>query len=98
MTVLSPPTINTNRFSWHSAEKLFIAEASDLQLNLGRVYDDACDIGFSLESARTGDTLVCAETAHERDGEGDLLWTEFTPLNARGYPTPELFTVRIVND
>lgn len=95
MAVLSPPRISTAAFTF--AGGMFAADASDLtgQLRLGRVYDDACDEGFTLVSHRTSREVVFALHHEERDREGDLLYTEFRPASPhqRG-----IAPVRIYND
>jgi len=98
MAVLSPPAVSTAQFTWDPAERLFVAEASSLSLQLGPVYDDACDVGFTLREERTGATFVVAHEGAERDAEGDLLWTQFIPVDARGPLDDPPFEVRVYND
>lgn len=71
--ILTPTPISSSRFSFKG--NTFSAEASDFggRLKLGRVFDDACDEGFSIVSAKTGKIAVFALYDHEEDGEGDLV-------------------------
>jgi hypothetical protein len=71
--ILTPNPISSSRFSFKG--NTFLAEASDFgrNFNLGRVYDDACDEGFSIVSVKTGKVAVFALYNHEEDGEGDLV-------------------------
>lgn len=71
--LLTPTPIISSKFSFKN--NTFVAEASDFgrNLDLGRVYDDACDEGFSIVSAKTGKIAVFALYNHEEDNEGDLV-------------------------
>jgi hypothetical protein len=71
--LLTPNPISSTRFSFEG--NTFSAEASDFgrNISLGRVYDDACDEGFSIVSAKTGKIAVFALYNHEEDAEGDLV-------------------------
>lgn len=90
--LLKPASVSTNRFSyWHG---MFVAEASDLPA-FSRVWDDACDVGLTLVSARTGREIVCAVDHIERDLEGETRWWDLKPIN---YNERNLFNVRVYND
>lgn len=94
--LLNPAPVSTARFQWDGQR--FSAEISDLP-GFGRVYDDACDEGLTLVSARRpGEQIVFAVTHIERDREGDLLYWDLAP--AFGQPTAWscTFTVRVFND
>jgi hypothetical protein len=71
--LLNPSPICSSKFSFKNNQ--FTAEASDFGRNfdLGRVYDDACDEGFTIVSEKTGKGAVFALYNHEEDGEGDLV-------------------------
>lgn len=71
--LLTPNPISSSRFTFSG--NTFVAEASDFgrDLKLGNVYDDACDEGFSIVSAKTGRAAVFALYNHEEDGEGELV-------------------------
>ena len=59
--MLAPSPVSSNKFFFNKSSGTFIAEASDLQgFRLGRVYDDACDEGFSIVSEKTGKSAVFA--------------------------------------
>lgn len=100
--ILTPTRVSTDRFTRVQVDSPFptflVAEESDLgrDFRLGRVYDDACDVGFTLVSARTGREIVMAlEDEHRDPREGELLYTDFVPArrDERG-----LVTVRLYND
>jgi len=71
--ILTPNPISSSRFTFKG--NTFSAEASDFGRNfkLDRVYNDACDEGFSIVSTKTGKVAVFALYNHEEDGEGDLV-------------------------
>lgn len=71
--ILTPTPISSSRFSFKG--NTFSAEASDFgrRLELGRVFDDSCDEGFSIVSVKTGKIAVFALYNHEEDSEGDLV-------------------------
>ena len=57
--ILNPSPISSTRFTFKG--HTFSAEASDLRgIRLGRVYDDACDEGFTIVSEKTGKSAVFA--------------------------------------
>ena len=70
--LLTPNPVLSNKFSFKG--NTFTAEASDLGKNfdLARVYDDACDEGFSIVSVKTRKVAVFALYDHDEDAEGDL--------------------------
>ena len=71
--LLKPTPVSSSLFSFK--DNTFAAEASDFGpgYKLGRVYDDACDEGFSIVSAKTGNVAVFALYNYQEDGEGELL-------------------------
>lgn len=82
MTVLMSTQSSTRQFSYDAATSTFSAEVSSTN-GLHRVYDDACDVGLTLVSSRTGREVVFVVTDEHRDGEGDVThWT----LRALGAP------------
>lgn len=60
MSKLSIPLFNTKQFFYRKESSCFVAEISDLPEGpfMGQVYDDACDMGFMMESERTGKKLL----------------------------------------
>lgn len=65
----------TRNFTYYTRERCFVAEMSTLDQGgrrsiWERVYPDACDIGITLVSHRTGEevTYVLTETKHTADG------------------------------
>jgi hypothetical protein len=91
---LHPTTISTNAFTYVAAERIFAGEASSLPAP-SRVYDDACDTGYTLVSAKAGSEIIIAAHNDVRDNEGDLLYTDYRPIKR---DWADRFTVRIFND
>ena len=104
IVLLRPPAISTAAFTLTNdpeTGKMFVEEDSTLRANgfdLGQVYDDAADVGFTLTSSRTGDSVICVET-HLEVRDGDVLYWDYTPVLASGRvdPSPK-FIVRVFND
>lgn len=99
MALLTPSPISTSLF--HYEDGLFTAEASDLprDFRLGPIYDDACDVGFTLVSARTGKTRVFAFQRTIYDPrEGEKLWDEFALVTDGSGRTDPSLRVQIYND
>jgi len=81
------PVHDSNKFSWDPKDQTFATEASTLvsrgQGFLGRIYDDACDIGFDIKSVRTGEKKLFYLAETHKDAEGDVThWTFVSRSNA----------------
>lgn len=74
MTILHPAPISMRQFSYDPSTRTFTGEISSTH-GFGRVYDDACDEGLTLVSAKTGREVVfVVERTEYRDGE-IVSWT-----------------------
>ena len=99
MTALAPPVLSTDQFTWVAAANELVAEASDLGDYVGRLFDDAADVGFNLVSARTGAVVTYSLEHDEYDAEGDLLSTVFAAVDENAMPRERsLPQVRVLND
>lgn len=78
MTLLRPCPIHTSRLNYNARERVFSEEESTIGAP-GRVYDDACDLGYTLVSARTGREVVFAQTFTSRDIGGDVAFWVYEP-------------------
>lgn len=97
--------VRSSEFTWNAATRAFVTDASDYghQARLfARLYADACDVGFVLVSARTGEEapFYLDESATERDGDGDVQSWTFRPIDAAVRRNPGLrgVVVRVFND
>jgi hypothetical protein len=93
MALLSPTRIGTQHFTWVPDKSLFVAEDSSLP-RPSRVWDDACDEGYTLVSERTGEELVIALEHVERSEDGIAHW-DYQPIAATFH---NRFIVRVFND
>lgn len=93
MSVLKPSRVSTDAFTFIPERNVFVAEASDLP-PFERVFDDACDEGLTLVSAKTGREIVFAVHREVSNGEGELLYWELRAAT----PNESAVTVRVFND
>jgi hypothetical protein len=91
-------------FSYDPVDKEFRAEASDLgNRHLQRFYDDACDVGFSIKSSRTGNVVdyVMTDVTYHLDGEDrEIFCWKYTPSaeSERKFPSCKGTKALIWND
>lgn len=95
---------STNQFKYKSSTKTLISEASDLDnRHLERLYDDACDVGFSVKSERTGKVVTFvmqSPTYHEQGEDRELIGWQYVPTSEsfRNVPECQGMTAIIFND
>lgn len=78
------PELSTNLFMWHKHKRTFTAEASTLRdQHLSRFFDDACDVGFIMQSERTGRRMGFILSG-EQKRDGDIIAWEFIAYELRG--------------
>ena len=71
--LLNPCKISSKMFSFKDMK--FVAEISQIRnLNFGKVFDDASDIGFTIVSEKTGKCAVFAMNKIDTDGEDIYGW------------------------
>ena len=93
--ILTPPAVSTENLMWHAETSTFVAEASDLGVGFGRVYDDACDVGLTLVSRYVDrQPIVMVVNHEERDADNDVLYWDLVSADFK----PIGFTVRVYND
>lgn len=86
--LLHPSIIITNAkgMVYHPGSRSFSIEASMLgatKVEPSRVYNDACDEGFTLVSHRTGDEVIVALDRVDYNGDDVLAW-EYASIWPRG--------------
>ncbi len=93
--------VYSKQFDWNPETKTFTSEMSQLGkgFQLERIYPDACDVGFTMISLRTGYDVKFVETARDMIGE-DLggQWFEPTQDSLRRFPKMRGVKVLIIND
>lgn len=87
-TLPNVPVHSYTSFTW--AGSVGTAEVSDFNAaNLaGRLYADACDVGFFVQGNRR--KVLFSEASVERNGEGEIV--------AWCYESSEGFKIRVFND
>lgn len=71
MSTLYPAPVSTRQFHFDKDARLFIGEISSTH-GFGRVWNDSCDEGLTLVSARTGKHVTFAIVETIRDADGDI--------------------------
>jgi len=92
---------SSKKFSYDSETKEFVAEASDLDnRHLERIYYDACDVGLTIISDKTGFAVTYYMANEYTDAEGDVThWTYFpTTESIRTVPACIGTSVTVFND
>jgi hypothetical protein len=74
--ILRPAPVQISTFTWDPRTRTLSAEASELP-PFGRVYDDACDVGFTVLGHHA--EVVFALQEEHRDREGDVTHWTFVP-------------------
>jgi hypothetical protein len=76
------PVHNGDIFSWHGQEG--VADISDLGKGevIGRIWSDACDVGFYIKSPRTGREKLFTMSEKVFDAEGCVTAWKFVSLNS----------------
>jgi len=72
------PEVSTKDFTYNSETRTFVTEVSNLRFSPGRIYDDACDIGFYMVSEKTGNKILFIETSPEFDADNELICYNFS--------------------
>ena len=90
---LNTPLLNSSEFTWKG--NAACTEVSSLPKRfLGRVYDDACDEGFTIVSGKTGKAIRFSMNSHHYIG-GDLCWMKFKPTSEAVRKNPEVKNIVI---
>ena len=90
-TLLRPAPVSTSQVRY-AGNGRFTAELSDLN-GYGRVWSDACDIGLTLISHKTGKEVVFLLNRQFRDTEGEILFEEFVSVPTGAPHTAYVLTV-----
>lgn len=91
--------ISTKELTWWPEDNQFSGYISDLSRrhfnHSRRIWDDACDVGFELKSAKTGKSVIFALEKVDTDAEGDIGGWWFT-----GHPFHEYGKIKVllIND
>ena len=67
------PVHSTDRFTFDKATSTFVAFVSDLPSpRFSAIYDDACDYGFVMRSAKTGTEVVFTMVDEQYNEDNEL--------------------------
>ena len=93
----------SDKFSWVRTDNgmVLVGAASDIRdLHLQLLYDDACDVGFAVESNYTGKVVVYSLNNVVKDVDGDILYWTYTPTwdSEQKVPACRGTTGKIYND
>ena len=91
--ILTPRPTPMTALTWSREAAMLVGEASTIG-PFERVYDDACDVGFTLISEDTYEQIVLAIDHEERDADGDVVYWNLVPVK----PASATVRVRIYND
>jgi hypothetical protein len=92
---------DSNQFSYDKSDKTLIAEASDLNdRHLQQIYNDACDVGLAIRSAKTGKIVTYHMTNEHKDNEGDIQFWDYEPTTESIRRVPECLgsKLKVFND
>jgi hypothetical protein len=92
-------TINSKLLSYDAADKKFSIDMSELR-GFERIYPDACDEGFAIQSDKTNDIAVFSVFKVEKDSEDDIQYWVLIPTTEtlRDMPKIRYTTVFVYND
>lgn len=80
------PSINTNCLTLVKEDRSFAGEVSSIPGNqppMHRIYNDACDVGFYLESDRTGGKILMVFEKTQENQEGEIQAWIYVPASSR---------------
>jgi hypothetical protein len=102
MLIKNRRSITSEAFTIDRKDKMLIIESSTLRPlcdPMGRLYDDACDVGFSISSQGTGVKTYWYLSEEVEDGEGDLEVTIYRPISEtlREFPALSGWSAHILN-
>ena len=78
--ILRPCPVSTRQFHYEAARTRFVGDISSTH-GFGRVYNDACDEGLTLVSARTGREVTFVVNREHRNADGDITHWELIPAH-----------------
>lgn len=101
MAMMHGPTFSHREFMFDKERNQFSAEMSMLSSGstievLGRIYDDAADIGLTIRSERTGQHATYYLHGTVKDDEGDIQYWELWPTTETLRQNPQLSGTKVV--
>ena len=92
--------ISSRSFDYNSDTKSFASEVSETPEVLRQMFNDSFDLGFAMQSAKTGKLAYFTLVRAERDSEGDMNKWVFEPTPTSLWQNRHLdgVTVTVFND
>jgi hypothetical protein len=101
MSELFHNTLSTDQFTYNKERREYVSEISDFgpSFRFDRIYDDAADRGFTLQS-RTGKVANFYVDDVKKDNDGDIMYWTLLPTDETVRRNPNLKGVKItiIND
>lgn len=104
-TIELAPMYSTDKFQYSKGRKEFLTEASDLSryYPFGQLYVDACDLGFRMRSADTGQVTswyVAEDQTMREPIDGDIMLWKLYPTHetVRKFPQLKDHSLTVLND
>jgi hypothetical protein len=88
----------SKQFNWNLKTKTFTGDISELPEALRQMWNDSLDIGFGIQSARTGNTAFFLLDTMDTNTDGEILAWNFKVFNPIGSPVLEGLAATIFND
>lgn len=95
------PIHSSKQFSYNKSTKTFSTEASTLGRGssfMKHVWNDSADVGFGIESAKTGEVVLFTLSQEHRDREHDITHWTFSVYNPKRDPKLNGLKVIVFND
>lgn len=86
---------NAQMFTWNKESRTLVSEMSSTPAVLRQLYDDSFDLGFGIESHRTGFVAHFSLVAQFRDVDGDIYKWVFEPTQKSIAKQPYLAGVEV---
>lgn len=80
----------TDKFMWHADLNSFSSEISMVPAVLREMFNDALDLGFAMQSNKTGKIAYFALENGEKNEDGDYVLWSFKPIESSVYHNPRL--------
>lgn len=95
MTIIARK-IPSSVFTYDAKTKTFCTEMSIIR-DFSQIYDDACDRGFSIVSAKTGAEVTFAVCENETDwSHGELQSWTLRPITEHVFYNPKLRDLKVI--
>lgn len=100
---LAVPRVSSNDFTFDAENNILVTEASTIGDGVlySRLYDDACDTGFEICSAKTGAVITVVFSHHDTDHWDDdakIMVYVPTAMSKKRVPKCAGLEIHVLND